>query len=180
MKNILVITGSSRKNGNSELMAKAFIEGAKESGHNVSLFEAGKKNLLTCIGCRTCFSKGQACSFSDDFNEIVPFLENADVIVSCTPLYWFTFSSKIKMVIDKLYSFIIGKRELKIKEAVLMVCANTQDTRNFDGIIKTFELILRHEKWENAGILTVPNVNKVGDIKSTDGLKKAEEMGKRM
>jgi hypothetical protein len=27
------------------------------------------------------------------------------------------------MRIDKLYAFIIGKRKLKIKEAILMVCA---------------------------------------------------------
>jgi multimeric flavodoxin WrbA len=43
MKNIIVITGSPRKKGNSELLAKAFIEGATEAGHKVTLFEAGKK-----------------------------------------------------------------------------------------------------------------------------------------
>jgi multimeric flavodoxin WrbA len=177
MKNIVIITGSSRKNGNSELLAKSFKEGAEEAGHIVFLFEIASKKLSPCIACDTCFSKDRACSFSDDFNELAPSLENADTIVLCTPLYWFTFSAKIKMIIDKLYSFDIGKKKLKISEALLIVCAETDDIMDFDGIIKTFELILNYKKWKNAGILTVPNVNKIGDIKNTDGLNRAKEMG---
>ena len=177
MKNIVIIAGSPRKNSNSGLLAKAFMEGAKEAGHNVFLFETANKKLSPCIACETCFSKGQACSISDDFNGITPALEKAEVIVFCTPLYWFTFSSQIKMVIDRLYSYSTGKKELNIKKAVLMVSAGTDDIKDFDGIIKSFELILKYSKWENAGILAVPNVNDAGDVKKTDGLIKAKEMG---
>jgi multimeric flavodoxin WrbA len=178
MKNIVIITGSSRKGGNSELMAKAFMEGSQQAGHNVFLFETFNKKLSCCIACDNCFNNGRACSsIEDDFNKLAPILENADTIVFCTPLYWFTFSAGIKMIIDKLYSFAIANREMKIKEAVLMVCAETDDSKEFDGIIKTFELILNHKKWKNAGILTVKNVNQIGDIKKTDGLKKAKELG---
>ena len=34
MKNIIVISTSLRKNGNSERLADAFVKGAKEAGHN--------------------------------------------------------------------------------------------------------------------------------------------------
>ena len=177
MKNIVVITGSSRKEGNSALMAKAFVEGAQEAGHRVFLFETMNKKLSPCIACDTCFSKGQACTMGDAFNELAPIVENADTIVFCTPLYWFTFSAQIKIVIDKLYSFLIGKRKVKIQEAALMVCGETDSNEDFAGIIKTFQLISGYKKWKNAGILTVPNVCNIGDIKKTDGLDKAKEMG---
>jgi multimeric flavodoxin WrbA len=59
MKKIVVITGSSRKGGNSELMAGAFIEGAEQTGHSVFLFESGSKNLSSCIACDGCFGKGR-------------------------------------------------------------------------------------------------------------------------
>ena len=186
MKNIVVITGSPRRGGNSELMAKAFIEGAQQAGHNVFLFETLNKKLSCCIACDNCFSKGQACSMSDDFNELAPILENADVIVFCTPLYWFTFPAKIKIVIDKFYSFIVGKRKLKIKESVLMVCAGIKNIKDFEGIIKTYEEIIFYSsswtscKWKNAGILTVSNVYNIGDIRKTDGLIKAKEMGENI
>jgi len=177
MKNIVIITGSPRKNGNSGLLAKAFMEGAKEAGDNVFLFETADKNLSPCIACETCFSKGQTCSISDDFSGIIPILEKAEVIVFSTPLYWFTFSSQIKMFIDRLYLYSSGKKKLNIKKAVLMVTAATDDINDFDGIIKSFELILNYTKWENAGILAVPNVSDPGDVKKTDGLIKAKELG---
>jgi multimeric flavodoxin WrbA len=177
MKIILVITGSPRKNGNSALMADAFIEGAKMAGNEITLFEAGKMKINGCIACDTCFTKGTACSFNDDFNKLVPMLENADIIVFCTPLYWFTFPAQLKSVIDKLYSFIIGKKELKIRESILMVCAETNDINDFKGIIRTYKLISNYRGWKNREILTVPNVSKIGDIKKTDGLGKANTIG---
>ena len=141
------------------------------------LFEAGKKKINGCIACNTCFSKGNACSFNDDFNEIAPMMEKADIIVFCTPLYWFTFPAQLKSVIDKMYSFIIGNRKLRIKEAILMVCAETDDKNDFEGIIKTYEKIINYQGWKNNTILTIPNVNEIGEIKNTDGLEKAKNVG---
>jgi multimeric flavodoxin WrbA len=176
-KNIIVLTGSPRKGGNSELLARAFIEGTMSKGHEVTLFESAKKNIKGCIACNTCFSKGQACSIDDDFSEIANSIENADVIVFCTPLYWFSFPSQIKAIIDKMYSFIIGKKNLKIKEAILMVCAETEDINDFDGIIKTYEGILHYQGWKDRGRILIPNVYEIGAILKTAGLEKAKELG---
>ena len=35
MKNIVIINSSPRKDGNSEILAKSFADGAKEAGNNV-------------------------------------------------------------------------------------------------------------------------------------------------
>jgi multimeric flavodoxin WrbA len=180
MKNIVIITGSPRNGGNSELLAKAFKQGAEEAGHNVSLFETKTKKLSPCAACNACFRKGAACSANDDFNELAPVLENADTLVFATPLYWFTFPAQLKMLIDKLYSFHIGQRPLKIKQAALLVCAETDNMEDFDGILTTYRAILDYEKWQNAGILKVPGVYHVGDIRKTDALGKAKEMGAKI
>jgi multimeric flavodoxin WrbA len=177
VKNILVITGSPRESGNSALLANAFIEGAETAGNKVSLFETGKMKINACRGCGTCFTKGSACSFDDDFNKLAPMLEEADIIVFCTPLYWFTFPSQLKSAIDKLCSFTGGKNKLKIRQSILIVCAALDDTGIFEGIIKTYELISKYQGWEKREILTVPNVNKIGDIKNTTGLEKAKNIG---
>ena len=177
MKNVLVITGSPRKDGNSDLLAKAFIEGAKEAGNEVALFEAGKMKINGCVACDTCFTKGSACSFSDDFNQLAPKLENADIVVLCTPLYWFTFPAQLKAAIDKMYSFAFAKKKLKIKEAILMVCAETDDPNDFEGIVTAYNLILNYQGWANREILTIPKVNKIGDIKNTNALETAKNSG---
>lgn len=177
MKNVLVITGSPRNNGNSASLARAFIEGAEAAGGKTMLFEAGKMNISGCAACNTCFSRGTACSYQDDFNALAPMLENADMIVFCTPLYWFTFPAQLKAAIDKFYSFYAAKKKLKIKEAVLIVCGGTEDTKDFEGIIKTYQLIVKHQGWKSREILIIPKVNEIGDIKNTGGLEAARNIG---
>ena len=44
-KNVLVITGSPRAGGNSDLLADAFIEGAQSAGHTVTKWKAAEKNI---------------------------------------------------------------------------------------------------------------------------------------
>lgn len=177
-KKILVLTGSPRKNGNSELFADAFIRGLESAGHEVTKFRSGNKKILGCTACNKCYSKGVACVFNDDFNELAPLAEEADMLVLATPLYWFTFPAQIKAAIDKLYALYVGKRPVKIKESVLLVCAETDDMQDFDGIVRSFDLINGYLQWSDRGQLLVPNVNKVGDIEKTDALLKAEELGK--
>ncbi len=174
-KNILVITGSPRKGGNSALLADAFIRGAQNAGHIVVRFDAGRKQIKGCIACNKCYSKGDACVFKDDFNELAPVLEMSDMVVFVTPLYWFTFPVQIKAFIDKMYALIVGERTLKGKESMLLVCAETDDMTDFEGIVRPYELMTRYLKWTDKGILLVPEVNNVGDILQTDALATAEQ-----
>lgn len=181
-KNILVLTGSPRKNGNSDKMADSFIKGAGSVGHEVTKFETARKEIGGCKACETCWSKGKPCSFQDDFDELAPLLEAADVIVFSTPLYWFNFSTQIKAAIDKMYAYVGEncKRPLKIKESLLLVCGADEGMNVFDGIIATYREIAHYMKWKDKGVLAVPKVNEKGAIEATDALMKAEELGKSL
>jgi multimeric flavodoxin WrbA len=182
IKNILVITGSPRKGGNSELLADAFINGAVANGHRVNKFEAANKSINGCRACEACWSNGKACVFEDDFIELAQFLYVADIIVLCTPVYWFGMTAQIKLAIDRLYSYMSPKCPIKlnIKESCLIACAEDSDEEVFDGTIGTYKGIINYLKWEDRGILTVPSVNKVGDVLKTEYILKAEEMGKNI
>ena len=179
-KNVLVISGSPRRNGNSDLLSEAFIKGVKQTGHEVELFQAGRKQIKPCIACNKCYSKGTACVFKDDFNELAPMVEKAEVIVFATPLYWFSYTAQIKAAIDKIYSLMVGDRPLKIQKSILMVCGETDEMSDFDGIVRSHQLINNYLKWEDGGILLVREVNKAGDIMNTNALLRAEEMGRNI
>ncbi|MBE6035835.1 MAG: flavodoxin family protein [Clostridiales bacterium] len=179
-KNVLVITGSPRKGGNSDLMADAFIEGAKSAGHIVTKWCSGEKNIEGCRACETCFSTGKACSFDDDFNQLAPLIEKAEVLVLATPVYWFSYPAQIKAAIDKMYSFYMGKRSLKIKESVLLTCAEMDDMSVFDGMKTTYDHIRSFLQWENRGYLAVPSVHAAGDIIGTTALHKARALGSEL
>jgi multimeric flavodoxin WrbA len=138
-KKILVLTGSHRKGGNSDRLADAFINGAKQAGHEVVKFSTADKHIKGCIGCNTCFSTGTACSVTDDFAELAPILEQVDVIVFATPVYWFTFPVPLKAAIEKFYSYFSTKRPMKIKECALLACGGIwQEPTKYDGIVKSY------------------------------------------
>lgn len=178
-KNILVLTGSPRKNGNSSSMAEAFAEGAVLGGHQVTTFHTAQKQINGCTACDTCWSRDKPCTFDDDFDELYPLMEAADVVAYATPLYWFTFSAPLKAAIDKMYAYAGDRspRPLKIKESVMMVCAGDADPAVFDGITATYGRIAGYMNWKDRGILAVPNVYGVGDIQSTDALENAKRLG---
>ena len=53
-KNILILSTSPRKNGNSEMLAREFARGAEEAGHNVELLSLHDKTIGCCKGCLAC------------------------------------------------------------------------------------------------------------------------------
>lgn len=182
MKNILVITGSPRKGGNSDLLADAFIKGARSKGHQVTKFSAAAKAISGCRACNTCWSEGHACTFRDDFAELEPLLEKAEVLVFASPLYWFGLSSQLKAAMDRMYAYDMENRKvsLPIKESVLLICGACEGLESFDGVIASYKSSLNYMKWQDAGILAVPKVSDKGDILKTDALQKAELIGKAL
>lgn len=181
-KNILIVTGSPRNNGNCDRMAEAFLKGALSAQHNVTIFNAGRKEISSCKACNKCWSNGKPCIYQDGFNELAPLLESADVIVFATPLYWFSFPAQIKTAIDKMYAYLCdrSKQPLKIKESILLVCGADDDPGIFDGIKASYEQIAHCMKWEDKGILAVTKVSEIGDIDKTDALERAERLGKSL
>ncbi|HAH62573.1 MAG TPA: flavodoxin family protein [Treponema sp.] len=177
-KKILVLTGSPRKGGNSDLLADAFIKGAQLAGHTVIKYETRLKKINGCRVCNKCYSKGAACVFEDDFNTLAPFIEQSDMLVLATPMYWFTFPAQLKAALDKMYALLIGGRQSNIKECVLLACAETENETDFDGLVKTYELIASYQKWTDRAHLLIPSVSEKGDILHTDALKRAEELGR--
>lgn len=51
---ILIITGSGMKAGNTDQLSDAFMEGAKEAGHQVVKVFMGNMLIQGCIGCGAC------------------------------------------------------------------------------------------------------------------------------
>ena len=121
-KKIVVITGSPRKKGNSLSMTEAFIEAATKNGHSIIRFDAAQSNVGGCHACETCYHSGKACSFDDDFNKIATDIFHADMVVFSMPVYWYSIPAQIKCVIDKLFSFVVGGKDIAGKECALIAC----------------------------------------------------------
>lgn len=100
-KNILILSGSPRKGGNSDILCDRFMEGARESGHRAEKVFLRDKNIGYCIGCEACHQNNGVCVQKDDMAEILGKMIAADVIVMATPVYFYTMDAQMKTLIDR-------------------------------------------------------------------------------
>lgn len=179
-KKIAVITGSPRKDGNSFAMTEAFIQAAQAKGHTVTRFDAALRQVGGCHACMTCFKTGKACSFDDDFNAIAPAILEADAVVFTMPVYWYSIPAQIKGVIDRLYAFVVGGKDIAGKSCALITCCEEADPSVMDGVRIPLERSAALMKWNMVGEVLVPGVLDVGDIRKTDGCARAAALAEKL
>ncbi len=117
---IVGLVGSPRKGSNTDLVVNAVLDGAFLNNHLTEKIYLYDVDIAPCVDCRACKRDGFKCTLKDGMQKLYPKLEEADVIVFGTPLYWYGPSAKMKLLIDRLRPFIASKT-LKGKKAVLVV-----------------------------------------------------------
>lgn len=170
---IVVITGSPRRKGNSFAMTDAFIKAVEAKGNSVTRFDAAFMKIGGCHACMTCFKTGKACSFDDDFNQIAEAVLKADAVVYTMPVYWYSIPSQIKGVIDRIFSLVVGGKDISGKKCALITCCEESDMTVMDGVRIPLERSAKLLKWQMVGEVLVPGVLNEGAVSDTDGCEQA-------
>ena len=124
--NITVLTGSPHVNGSSNLLAKQFIKGAEEAGHQIKVLDVAHMSVHPCIACDHCHTAG-SCVFQDDNQKIQKNLLKTDMIVFVSPIYYYMISAQLKAVIDRFYGYNDEMRERHIKAALITASDDDND-----------------------------------------------------
>jgi|LDZS01.1.fsa_nt_gi multimeric flavodoxin WrbA len=179
MKKIVILLGSPRKNGNSERLAKSFATGSESQGAHVRFFRLHNMNIKGCSDCRQCWSSGKHCIVADDMSQLYESIDNADVIVFATPLYWYSWSAQIKAVWDRMLPYVSDKAKttVKGKQGVLLVTAGDEREDVFDAVLESFDRSASLLGLKQAGKICAHNVYDIGDIEDGNWLDRAKELG---
>lgn len=86
-RKVLILSGSPRKEGNSDLLCDEFAKGAEEVGNEVEKIRVAEKNIGYCRACYACKNTGK-CVIADDMAEVLQKMIDADVIVLASPVYF--------------------------------------------------------------------------------------------
>ena len=173
--NILILSGSPRKGGNTDLLVEAFVKGASQE-HYVEVVSVLGYKVNPCMGCNACFkNKANACVQNDDMSLIYEKMSRADMLVIASPVYFYGLSAQLKAVIDRFHNPIRDTFRLK-KMALLLVGAATLPEL-FDSILAQYRLCLNFFKLEDAGHVLVRGIKDKGDIRNADALHEAFHLG---
>ncbi len=173
--NILILSGSPRKGGNTDLLVEAFANAASQK-HKVEVVFVHNYKVNPCMGCNACFKNEQhTCVQKDDMHVIYEKMATTDMLVIASPVYFYGLSAQLKAVIDRFHNPIRNTFPVK-KMALLLVGAATL-SELFDSILSQYQLCLNFFKLEDAGHVLVRGVKDKGDIQNSEGLLEALELG---
>lgn len=176
MSKILIVHGSPRKGGNSQMLADAFAKGAIEAGHEVTQIDAGQAKVNGCLACEYCFKHEGACVQQDDMQEFYPLLREVDTLVFATPMYYYSWPAQIKAFMDRMFCGVV--KPFGIKRSALLLCFEDKDITTADGVVACYRISSNYCKWENLGEVLVNKVYEKGAIEGNPGLQEAYEFGK--
>jgi multimeric flavodoxin WrbA len=161
-KKILIVAASPRPDGNSQLMAQAFQEGAREAGHIVDIVDLNQVMSGLLRDCRRCRLPDGNCAIEDNFaafvhGSVLP----ADGLIYATPLWWYGMAASMKNFFDRLVCYVaasyprheevaaglVGKRS-----ALLMSAEETFATANL-GVVSQLQEISRYIHHEFVGVV---------------------------
>jgi multimeric flavodoxin WrbA len=176
MKNILIISASPRKDGNSDTLCNEFMKGAKESGNNVEKVCLRDKKINYCSGCGVCNNTGK-CVQNDDMKELLDKMVTFDVIVLATPVYFYTMDAQLKTFIDRC---VPRYTEISNKEFYFIVtAADTNQAmleKTVEGLRGFTEDCLSNPVEKK--IIYATGVWQAGKVNGTKFMKQAYDMGK--
>ncbi|MEZ3502714.1 MAG: flavodoxin family protein [Lachnospiraceae bacterium] len=176
-KKILVISTSLRANSNSDMLAEAFMSGAREAGHEVEKVSLKDKTIGFCKGCLACQKTG-SCVIRDDTGEIVEKMLHADVLVFATPIYYYEMSGQMKTMLDRANPLYTA--DYAYRDVYLLATAADEDEHAIDGARKGLEgFIACFERARFADCVFAGGVDAPGTVKKHSALEKAREMGRQ-
>lgn len=178
MKDVLIISASPRKGGNSDMLCDRFALGAKEAGNNVEKIFLSSKNIGYCRGCGVC-NTTHKCVQSDDMGEILDKMVNADVIVLATPVYFYSLDAQMKTLIDRT---VPRYTEIRNKDFYFIMTAADTDKDSMRRTLETFRGFTEDclDGANEAGIIYGVGAWQIGEIKDTPAYDEAYEMGKQV
>lgn len=174
MKNVLIISGSPRKKGNSQRLCEEFKKGAEDKGNSVELIRLAEKKIGFCKACDVCMKNNGTCVQKDDMAEVLKSFKKADVLVLATPVYFYGICAQMKTFIDRTYPIWqhLGEKEVYyIISAGLGEDIVKRSLGDLDGFVEHLE------KYEIKGRIYATDVMDAGKVCGTPYINIAYQMG---
>lgn len=176
-KKVLILSGSPRKGGNSDLLCDEFAKGAVEAGHQVEKIRVAEKNIGYCRACYACRESGK-CVIHDDMAEVLQKMIDADVLVLASPVYFYSVDAQLKAVIDRTVARWL---EVRDKEFYYIVTAADGENASAETTLACFRGYADCvEGAREMGVIYGMGVYEKGEIRNTPAMLQAYEMGKNL
>jgi len=174
-KKVVVLSGSPRKGGNSDMLCDQFLEGVQKAGHQAEKIFIREMNINYCTGCGTCFNRTKPCPQKDDMAGVLDKMISADVIVMATPIYFYTMNGQMKTLIDRTCA---RYTEITDKDFYFIMTAADGNKRSMERTMEEFRGFTSClEGAKEKGVVYGTGVWEKGEVIDKPLMKEAFQMG---
>lgn len=178
---VIGISGSPRKDGNSEILLSHALEPFREKGWDVVQFHLSNYNVLPCKGCDCCQDMGE-CVLQDDMKLLYEEYSKCDAVIIASPAYYRNVTAQLKALFDRTYA-TKTKRPLEGRVGGAIAVGRGQDGG------QSIVLTIIYNYFLSLGMLCVPgelngvaaSADKPGDILAQlNRLRQARTLGENI
>ena len=172
--NVLAISASPRKGGNSDVLCDEFLKGAAEKGHAVQKIRLAEKKIAPCLACYGC-TQSHVCVQRDGMAEVLGALKAADVIALASPVYFYSVCAQMKTMIDRCLADYRGQNLLPDRHGRRPQHSAAEETlADFRGFLRCLPGA------REAGVVYGTGTWDKGDVFRHSAHNQAYEMGKEL
>lgn len=193
MVDVLGISGSPRKSGNSDMLLERVLKGVRDEGRSTDTAALRDFAFQSCIGCERCRDDKHCTGLQDDMQLIYPKISDSKGLVIVSPVHSYTVTALVKAFLDRLYCYYDFSEERPgpvasrlagqgRKAVIAAVCE--QRTTEESGIDTTLVVLRRNIQmlgYDIVGELTVFGVfPRGGVLKQSEALEEAGSLGRTL
>ena len=124
MTSILLLVGSPRKKGNTGIMADYIFNHPSLSSFQISKLFLYDYDIKPCVDCRGCKRGDMVCIVEDEMEKIYKKIDDTDILIIGSPIYWFGPTAITKLLLDRLRPYYANKK-MRGKKGVLLLPAGS-------------------------------------------------------
>jgi len=176
----LGLQGSPRKKGNTGYLLSLFMDELEKSGAETDTVHVAGKNITPCRGCGYCEKNGYCVIEDDDMKKhLYSDLRRADIIVSATPVFFYSATAQLKGLIDRSQALWARRYTMKLDDprknsraGFMLALGATKGANLFEGLKLTNKYFFDALGAEFRGSLVYRRIESAGDMKKCAGLEK--------
>jgi len=174
------LQGSPLKKGSTDYLLACFMEELEARGARVKIIDVPRKNIRPCRGCGFCEKKGFCVIDDDDMaGEIYGLLREAEIVVTASPVFFYSITAQLKALIDRSqtlwsrkYRFRLADPLKKIRKGYVLSMGGSSGRQLFDGVSLVARFFFDAIDADFSGSLFYRNIETPADMRNTPGLSK--------
>jgi len=145
MTRVVAIYGSPRREGNTALLLREAVQGAREMGVEVEEVVLRDLKMSPCMEIYGCKNAGR-CAINDDFQKVYDSILASQVVMLASPIFFYAVSAHTKILMDRCQSLWVKKHWLEEgpsgqsqsqRKGLFISVGATKGKKLFDGTLLT-------------------------------------------